>query len=385
MTTTQPTTQPNTGSATIDQAALEKFRARVRREVEEGLLTSCQFAMGLHGEVVVHETYGEATNDTRYVMFSATKVLVASVVWQLIAEGLLDPAERIVTYFPEFGGNGKEEITLEQVMLHTAGFPYAPLGPPRWAERDNRRAAMANWKLNWAPGTRYEYHPTAAHWVLAELITLRTGNDYRDELQRRVTGPLGLGRLLGIAPEDQQDIAELRMVGEAATPDELQATFGISEWPAGEVNDSVLLSFNDPANRAVGVPGGGGIARTDQMVRFYQALLHNPDGLWDPAVLNDAKTNVRNHLPDPLTRTPANRSLGMILAGDDGRSNFRGMGHTLSAGAFGHNGAKGQLVWADPATGLSFACFTNGLDRSEVRQPRRDSALASLAGVCAVV
>lgn len=375
-------TEHSTKSATLDQAALDKFRARVRREVEEGLLTSCQFAMGLHGEVVVNETYGEATNDTRYVMFSATKVLVASVVWQLIGEGLLDPNERIVTYFPEFGDNGKEQITLEQVMLHTSGFPTGPLGPPRWADRGARQAAMAQWRLNWEPGTRYEYHPTSAHWVLAELIDRVTGGDYRDELERRVTQPLGLGRLLGIPAERQQNIAQLNMVGEPATPDELEATFGIRELPGGEVNEATLLAFNKPENLEVGVPGGGGVARTDQMVLFYQALLRNHAGLWDPAVLNDAKTNVRNHLPDPLTRTPANRSLGMILAGDDGRSNFRGMGRTLSPGAFGHNGAKGQLVWADPATGLSFACFTNGLDRSEVRQPRRDSALASLAGVC---
>ncbi len=369
--------------ATIDQVAVGKLRDRVRREVDEGLLVSCQFALGFEGELVTHETYGEATNDTRYVMFSATKVFVASVVWQLIAEGLLDPAERIASYFPEFANNAKEAITLEQVMLHTSGFPYAPLGPPRWADRALRRSAMANWRLNWAPGTRYEYHPTAAHWVLAELIDTVTGNDYRDELERRVTTPLGIGRILGIAEADQQNVALLQVVGEPATPDELEATFGVRELITGEVNDAVLLGFNDPAARAVGVPGGGGIARADQIVRFYQALLHNPEGLWDQGVLDDARTNVRNRLPDPLTKTPANRSLGMILAGDDGRSNFRGMGRTLSPGAFGHNGAKGQIVWADPATGLSFACLTNGLDRNEVRQPRRDSAIASLAGVCA--
>ncbi|MGE0727942.1 MAG: serine hydrolase domain-containing protein [Acidimicrobiia bacterium] len=368
---------------TIDQAALDKLRERIRREVEEGPLLSCQFALALDGEVVTFETYGDATDETRYVMFSATKVFVASVVWQLIAEGLLDPALPVTHWFPEFGANGKEAITLEQVMLHTSGFPYGPLGPPRWADRQLRREAMAGWRLNWEPGTRYEYHPTSAHWVLAELIDIVTGGDYRDELERRVTGPLGLGRVLGIPLDQQANIATLQVVGDNATPDELEATFGVRELPAGEVNDAVLTGFNDPENRAVGVPGGGGVARADQIVRFYQALLHNPGELWDPKVLQDAKTNVRNHLPDPLTRTPANRSLGMILAGDDGRSNFRGMGRTLSPMAFGHNGARGQIVWADPATGLSFACLTNGLDRNEVRQPRRDSAIASLAGVCA--
>ena len=104
--------------ATIDHAAMGKFRDRVRREVDEGGIVSCQFAFGFEGEVIAHETYGDATNDTRYVMFSATKVFVASVVWQLIAEGKLDPALPVTTWFPEFGANDKEAITLEQVMLH---------------------------------------------------------------------------------------------------------------------------------------------------------------------------------------------------------------------------------------------------------------------------
>ena len=59
------------------------------------------------------------------------------------------------------------------------------------------------------------------------------------------------------------------------------------------------------------------------------------------------------------------------------------MGRTVSPGTFGHNGAGGQICWADPATGLSFAFVTNGYDRHEVRQPKRTTAIASLAAVTA--
>lgn len=48
----------------------------------------------------------------------------------------------------------------------------------------------------------------------------------------------------------------------------------------------------------------------------------------------------------------------------------------------GHNGAGGQLAWGDPATGLSLGYTTNGYDEHEVRQPRRDTAISSLAGLC---
>ncbi|MCP5028221.1 MAG: beta-lactamase family protein, partial [Actinomycetia bacterium] len=54
-------------------------------------------------------------------IFSATKPFVASTAWTLIADGALDPDLPVVTWFPEFGENEKETITLEQVMPHTSG------------------------------------------------------------------------------------------------------------------------------------------------------------------------------------------------------------------------------------------------------------------------
>jgi CubicO group peptidase (beta-lactamase class C family) len=84
-----------------------------------------------------------------------------------------------------------------------------------------------------------------------------------------------------------------------------------------------------------------------------------------------------------MLRTPAMRSLGLVIAGDDGQSFMRGMGRTVSARAFGHNGAAGQIAWGDPATGLSFVYLTNGIDRNILRQYRRGTAVASLAAECA--
>ena len=91
---------------------------------------------------------------------------------------------------------------------------------------------------------------------------------------------------------------------------------------------------------------------------------------------------MRNTFPDFLG-TPANRTLGLVLAGDDGRSNLRGMGNTVSAATFGHNGAGGQIAWADPETGLSFVYLTNGMDQHVLRQARRGTAIASRAANCA--
>ena len=92
---------------------------------------------------------------------------------------------------------------------------------------------------------------------------------------------------------------------------------------------------------------------------------------------------MRNRLPDLLTGVKSNRTLGLVQAGDDGKSNYRGMGRTVSPLTVGHNGAKGQIAWGDPVSGLSLGYCTNGLDENVLRESRRTTAIGSIAGVCA--
>jgi CubicO group peptidase (beta-lactamase class C family) len=142
-----------------------------------------------------------------------------------------------------------------------------------------------------------------------------------------------------------------------------------------------LLEMDEPAVRAVGVPGAGAISTAADIALLYQAFLHDPDGLWDRAVLADATGHIRNTLPDPWTKVPANRSLGLVVAGDDGQAAMRdALGRSVGPRAFGASGASGQVAWADPDTGLSFCYLTNGLEVDQVRAFLRSSSLSSLAG-----
>jgi CubicO group peptidase (beta-lactamase class C family) len=355
-----------------------KFEQRVRREIDEGLLPAVQWAFGLDGEIVSEGALGDADLNTRFTIFSSTKALVASTVWTCIAEGSIKIDAKVADMIPEFATNGKEDITIEQVMLHTSGFPRNGWDM-EMATSAGRRDRFAKWKTNWAPGTRYEYHATTAHWVLAELLEVATGQNYLDVIEQRVTTPLGLPRILGIPETDSDNIATLVNVGEAMSPDEMEATFGVRELPATEVTPEALLSFNDPARRALGVPGGGGVTTASAYALFYQGLLRNDKGIWDEAVLRDATSKVRNNFGDPLFNTPAGRGLGVVIAGDDGKASLRGFGKTNSPTTFGHGGAGGQIAWADPETGLSFVYLTNGMDQHMVRQAKRGVALSSIA------
>ncbi len=358
---------------------IDALLARAHQEIDAGLLPSCQLAIARNGELELFEAFGDATTDTRYIVYSATKAFIASLVWILIGEGLIDVSKRVVDYIPEFAPNGKDEITVEQVMLHTSGFPHAPLGPPAMFTRDGRVARMAEWQLNWEPDSTSEYHPESAHWVLVEVIDRVTGGDYRDLLAERVTRPAGISdRVLGTSTP----IATVVAVGEEATPDELEAALGIRELPVSTVTPEGLIALSQDDARPVGHPGGGGIMTAADVVTFYQALLHNKQGIWNPDILANATSHVRNNKPDRWTRVPANRGLGVIIAGDDGQANLRGFGHTQSPRTFGHNGAGGQIAWADPESGLSFAYLTNGLDAHILRQGRRGIGLSSRAAIC---
>ncbi len=366
----------------VDPERLDLLLERARKEIDDGLLPSCQIAIARNGKLAAFETFGNATPDTKYIVFSATKAWVASAAWILIGEGKLDVSKRVEEYIPEFGTNGKDVITVEQVMLHTSGFPHAPIGPPDWADREKRVQHFAKWRLNWDPGTAYEYHPTSAHWVLAELVERTSGQDYRDFIEQRVSEPLGLPRVLGLGRDQQANIAELELCGAVASPDELEAALGVRELPVTEVTDEALMSLNHPAAREVGIPGGGGLMTAATMALFYQALLHNDAGVWDDQTLRDATSTIRNNLPDIWSGTPANRALGVVVAGDDGKAKFRGFGHTQSPATFGHNGAAGQIAWVDPESGLSFCYLTNGNDLNIIRQGRRSIGLSSRAAVC---
>jgi CubicO group peptidase (beta-lactamase class C family) len=385
MTDTTTPTRHDPVELGLDPTALEALLVRARREIEDGTLPSCQLAVARNGRLAVFETFGEAVPSSRYVIFSCTKALIAGAIWLLLADGSLQLDQRVAEVIPEFATNGKDVITVGQLLVHQSGFPYAPLNLLANPTRQDRLARYSTWRLNWEPGTRFEYHPTSAHWVLADLIESVTGTDYREFVHARVLDPLGLTRFrLGEPPERQADITTLEIRGEPPTEAEFAAMFGIEgltlEAMVGEVTDAALVAFNRPEVRALGVPGAGGITDAASLALYYQALVHDPDGLWDPAWLAAGTREIRGDLPEPLFGVPSHRTLGLTIAGEGDTARYRGYGHTVSPRAFGHGGAAGQIAFADPDTGVSFCYLTNGIDANLLRQQRRTAGLASRAG-----
>ena len=181
-----------------------------RADVESGWLPSCQLAVARDGELVVFETFGDATNDTRFCIFSCTKPIVASAVWLLIGDGLLDVPRPVAEYVPEFATNGKDAITVEQVMLHTSGFPNAAM--PALDGADPAPPARAVREVGARVGAGHALRVPRDLGALGARRSHRAAERHRlPRLHRaaRVATPLGLPRLLGIPEGEQDDIASL--------------------------------------------------------------------------------------------------------------------------------------------------------------------------------
>ncbi len=369
----------------INPERLDELRQRAKKEVEEGLLPSAQIAIARKGKIAHFETFGDATNDSLYCIFSATKAITSAAAWILIQAKQLDTTRTVASVIKEFASNEKDQITIEQLFTHTAGFPHAPFRVSDWFEGNRRTERFNEWTLNWAPGSRYEYHPTSSMWVIAELIERITNRDFGEFVREEIVLPLGLPDMwLGAPDEVHGRVAEICHVGKQLTADDYKQ-LGMNAPPITEVTPEVILNFNKPETRRVPVPGGGGIMSAAELALFYQGLLGQIPGsreIWTSETITAATTPLTGDLKDMWTGQPVNRALGVVISGDAKR-NFRGFGHTNSPAAFGHAGAGGQIAWADPATGISFAYCTNGHDLNTIRESRRGISLSNKAAVCA--
>ncbi|MEX1253179.1 MAG: serine hydrolase domain-containing protein [Dehalococcoidia bacterium] len=373
----------------IDAERLEAVFARAQRDVDDGTLPSAQVAVARRGKLAGMRTFGSAaqggverpaTDDTLYCFFSATKAVVGVAVWLLFEDGLLRLDQRVGDIIPEFATNGKEAVTVEQVLTHTSGFPRAPYRHSDWASPEKMLEAFSRWRLTWEPGSRFEYHATSAHWVLSEIIERRTGTNYRDFIRERLTGPMGLDELYVGLPDDRHArAADVRYMSEPVEP----------PGGFGEVTPEAILRFNEPHARRAGVPGAGAFATAAEFALFYQPLVNGGQTAARRRILKpetiEFATTVRttDRHRDAVFEHPVNRARGVVVAGDDGNAFMRGFGRTASPRAFGHGGAGGQIAWGDPETGISLAYCTNGFV-DWLTMGRRITALSSLAASCAV-
>jgi CubicO group peptidase (beta-lactamase class C family) len=340
------------GRAGLDPQRLDALLRRVRRAVEGGPLPSAQVAVARHGRLVACHTFGDVEPGRRYILQSVGRSVVAGAVWKLLGDGLLDIAEPVAGIIPEFAGNGKGAVTVEHVLTHTAGFPFAPLGYPKMLDPRQRRAAFGRWRLDYPAGTRFQFHLTSAGWLIAEIVEQRTGRTLPVYLREQITGPLGLDSIeLGV-PVERQAATVAPMTAIDRTSDGQR----VDPWGPWYLADPAVLAAGDPSHAMV--------ATAADVALYFQAVQHS--GLWtQDAVASGTGLRFARRPEGDQDYGGGDRRTGMGLfvtvSGPDAGS---GLPSTGSAATWGNAGAAYQLGFLDPHSGLSFVCLSNGYPMS---------------------
>ena len=338
----------------FDPNRLAQLEQLIESHINLDRYPGAQIAVARHGSFALIRSYGKARlqpvstpadDDMLWLLYSQTKVIVAAALWQLVDRGILRFAGRIADHIPQFARNGKEDITLHQVLTHQGGFPSADVPQEAWTNHELLRDSVCDFTLEWAPGSKVQYHGGSAHWVGAALIEAATGRDYRDVVRDDLLAPVGLDGdiFVGVPPNVQPRCTDMH----ARDHD--------------QDDHMVLTDRNTPEFRAAGVPGSGGYATAPGMAAFYQMLLAggsvNGNRVLSPRVIQFATRNHTEERVDESMGMPMHRGLGPHVRGTT--PTIRGLGTIASPGTFGHGGAGSSYSWADPDSGVSFSYLTN--------------------------
>jgi CubicO group peptidase (beta-lactamase class C family) len=140
--------------------------------------------------------------DTLVLVYSTSKGLAAITVALAHSRGWLDFDAPVAVCWPEFAQNGKEGVTVRQLLAHQAGLCAIdePLTAARLGDLDGLAEVLARQRPAWEPGTRQGYHALSLGWYEGELI--RRVDPERRSLGRffaeELAAPLGLEFYFGL-------------------------------------------------------------------------------------------------------------------------------------------------------------------------------------------
>jgi CubicO group peptidase (beta-lactamase class C family) len=300
--------------------------------------------------------------DTGAMVFSATKGMASTVIHRLVDRGLIDYDAPVAEYWPEFGANGKQDITVRQLMRHRAG-----LSALRGAsKKDLLDHEVMEQRLAAAPPGysfgRPAYHALTYGWLLSGLARAVTGTGMRELIRQELADPLDTDGLhLGRPPVEAPTRAAQIIMPQSAIQNpvfnwvapkiaELQASagFGALYFPGMKAvvqGDIPLLDAE--------IPAANGVVTARGLARMYGAIANGGqiDGIrfLSPEVVAGLTGRKSLRLDRNLV-VPLSFHLGYHSVPVPG----------LMPG-FGHAGLGGSLGWADPASGLAFAFVHNRL------------------------
>ena len=343
-----------------------------------------------HGEKVV-DLWGGIRNkrtgelwapDTMVVVHSATKGLAAMTLAIAHSRGWLDFEERVCAYWPEFAQNGKERVTVRQLLAHQAGL-FAldePVDRSVVADLDRLAVVLARQKPAWEPGTRQAYHALTLGFYEGELLRRvdplhrSLGQFFQEEMALRLDEEVYIrlpeailnSRLAILAPPTFFEVLRgfgLRFMLQAMNP-RSNIYRALSTNPGSRVYQDEQRIYA----RNLEVPSGGGVATARGVAHAYSVFAtggrelglrkETLDLLAAPAI-----PPAHGFYDECMKTSGVQFSLGFMKPsplwpfGSNDRS-------------FGSAGAGGCLGFADPEVGIGYAYVTSQMGTRLTGDPR---------------
>lgn len=303
--------------------------------------------------------------DTPSVVFSCTKGLMSILVAHLVEQGRLDYAAPVARYWPEFAAAGKAGITVGQAMAHQAGLsaPRQTLTEDDIVNWDRVVSVLAAQEPLWPIGSGYAYHALTHGWIAGELVRRVTGMSPGAYFADLVSGPLAVDAWIGLPDALADRPAHLQVSAPLSALWAEEAKKPAPNWPykamtLGDALPADLVTdnggFNRQRIRAAEIPGAGGIATAKALATIWSATVAQTQGI---RLLGDAV----------IAEATGTQSQGMPVFGGEPPFSRWGYGFQLDSearrylgeGCFGHDGAGGQVGFADPSRRIGFGFVTN--------------------------
>jgi CubicO group peptidase (beta-lactamase class C family) len=320
--------------------------------------------------------------DTMQLVFSATKAATAVCAHLLAERGELDLDAPVAKYWPEFAAEGKEAITVRQLLSHRAGLPVLDrtLSVADVLAWEPMVEALAAQRPVWPPDTAQGYHGRTFGWLVGEVIRRVSGRSPGRFFAEEIAGPFGIDWFIGLPASERERVGKLvnDPPGTGALPmplDELPPEFRAIVEAAADPESLMNrafgftdeeIDFDDPAVHAAEMPSSNGICTARGLAKFYAALIGEVDGarILKPETVAGAVAE-QSFEPDKVMVMPIRFSSGFMLPG--------GFNPLAGPESFGHPGRGGSLGYADPASGTAFGYVVN-----RIRQDPADTRAAEL-------
>ncbi len=321
---------------------------------------------------------------TMVIVYSTTKGLAAMTLALAHSRGWLDYDERVRKYWPEFAQNGKEKITVRQLLAHQAGlFAFdEPVDRSVVADLDRLAIVLARQKPAWPPGTRQAYHAITLGFYQSELLRRidprhrSLGQFFQDE----IATPLGLDfyiRLPEAIPNAR--LATISRPGLLAILRGFGIRFFLTAFNRRSNISRALRGSEFPLDeqriyaRNFEIPSGGGVGTARAIARAYSVFA---TGGWELQL----RPETLRALSAPAL-PPTHGFHDECMMSDGVRFSLGFMQHGPvwtfgSEGSFGFPGSGGSLGFADPRTGIGYGYVTSQMGTALTGDPR-DLALRS--------